>query len=116
MRPKIVSGTPLEYRELMEQCWDADPTKRPDIVSLNHKMRKMNRINYQNEEQQTNNSTNINSNPQINTDYSTSFSFNNSFFSSRVYKFKDLPLPRNATKGKILILLLCTIIYLTVCN
>ncbi|CAB5192812.1 unnamed protein product [Rhizophagus irregularis] len=31
MRPKIVSGTPLEYKVLMEQCWDADPTKRPDI-------------------------------------------------------------------------------------
>ena len=57
---------------------------------------------YKNEEQQTNNSTNINSDPQINTDYSTSFSFNNSFFSSRVYKFKDLPQSRNATKGKIL--------------
>src|SRR5581483_11847566 len=58
MRPKIVSGTPLEYRELMEQCWDADPTKRPDIVSLNRKIKEMNRINYQNEEQQTNNSIN----------------------------------------------------------
>ncbi|POG74691.1 kinase-like domain-containing protein, partial [Rhizophagus irregularis DAOM 181602=DAOM 197198] len=29
MRPKFVSGTPLKYKELMEQCWDADPTKRP---------------------------------------------------------------------------------------
>ena len=28
MRPKIVSGTPLEYKELMEQCWDADPEKK----------------------------------------------------------------------------------------
>ncbi|RIA91962.1 kinase-like domain-containing protein, partial [Glomus cerebriforme] len=27
MRPKIVSGTPLEYKKLMEQCWDADPTE-----------------------------------------------------------------------------------------
>jgi len=95
----------LEYRELMEQCWDADPTKRPHISSLLNKIKEMNRINYQNEEQQTNNSinsTNINSNPQINTDYNMSFSFNNSFFSSRVYKFKNLPQPRNATKGKIL--------------
>ncbi|POG62093.1 kinase-like domain-containing protein, partial [Rhizophagus irregularis DAOM 181602=DAOM 197198] len=29
MRPKIVSGTPSEYKKLMEQCWDADLTKRP---------------------------------------------------------------------------------------
>ncbi|RIA89502.1 kinase-like domain-containing protein [Glomus cerebriforme] len=27
IRPKIVSGTPLEYKSLMEQCWDADPLK-----------------------------------------------------------------------------------------
>ena len=27
MRPKIVPGTPLEYKKLMEQCWNADPTK-----------------------------------------------------------------------------------------
>ena len=31
MRPKIVPGTPLEYKGLMEQCWDADPLKRPDL-------------------------------------------------------------------------------------
>src|SRR3954453_57962 len=30
MRPKVIPGTPLTYKELMEQCWDADPTKRPD--------------------------------------------------------------------------------------
>src|SRR5436305_5760879 len=30
IRPKTVSGTPLEYKNLMMQCWDADPLKRPD--------------------------------------------------------------------------------------
>src|SRR2546421_129939 len=30
MRPIIVPGTHLAYKKLMEQCWDADPTKRPD--------------------------------------------------------------------------------------
>src|SRR5207302_10007176 len=25
IRPKVVPGTPLEYKSLMEQCWDADP-------------------------------------------------------------------------------------------
>src|SRR4051794_34577343 len=30
MRPKVVSKTPLEYKSLMEQCWNADPLKRPD--------------------------------------------------------------------------------------
>jgi len=37
MRPIIVPGTPLEYKELMEQCWDADSTRRPDINTLNNK-------------------------------------------------------------------------------
>src|SRR5947199_7807944 len=47
MRPKIVPGTPLEYKSLMEQCWDADPLKRPDIYSLANKIRKLN-LHYQN--------------------------------------------------------------------
>src|SRR5438067_677827 len=34
MRPKIIPGTPLEYIELMTQCWDADPTKRPNIEAI----------------------------------------------------------------------------------
>jgi serine/threonine protein kinase len=29
MRPKVISGTPLKYKELMERCWNAVPTKRP---------------------------------------------------------------------------------------
>ena len=34
IRPKIVARIPLEYKSLMEQCWDADPLKRPDINTL----------------------------------------------------------------------------------
>ncbi|POG59845.1 kinase-like domain-containing protein [Rhizophagus irregularis DAOM 181602=DAOM 197198] len=42
IRPKIVPGTPLEYKNLMKQCWDADPSKRPDIITLRNKMREIN--------------------------------------------------------------------------
>ncbi|GET01360.1 kinase-like domain-containing protein [Rhizophagus clarus] len=42
MRPEIVPGTPIEYKILMEQCWDADPSKRPDIVTLTKKIREIN--------------------------------------------------------------------------
>ena len=38
IRPKIVSGTPSEYKNLMKQCWDADPLKRPDIKTLRKKI------------------------------------------------------------------------------
>lgn len=39
LRPKILSGTPTIYANLMKQCWDANPEKRPtaqqvrDIIS-----------------------------------------------------------------------------------
>src|SRR6266480_4096645 len=48
MRPRIVSGIPLEYKELMEQCWDADPLKRPDIGILCEKINKLHNSYYQN--------------------------------------------------------------------
>jgi len=48
IRPKIVPGTPLKYKSLMEQCWDADPSKRPDIYILHGKIQEINRVYYQN--------------------------------------------------------------------
>ncbi|RGB34550.1 kinase-like domain-containing protein [Rhizophagus diaphanus] len=103
MRPRIIPGTPLKYKELMEQCWDADPTKRPDIFDLRDEIRFLYRsylIN-ENDEQQTNNIASID-NFQLNTNFSISSTNSiNSFLrnsSSRVYYFKDLHEPRNATK------------------
>ncbi|CAB4430472.1 unnamed protein product [Rhizophagus irregularis] len=52
IRPKVVPGTPLEYKNLMKQCWDANPSKRPDIYTLQDKTReliyfiKLNQVNY----------------------------------------------------------------------
>ncbi|PKY36905.1 hypothetical protein RhiirB3_460673, partial [Rhizophagus irregularis] len=42
IRPKIVPGTPLEYKNLMVQCWDADPLKRPDIYTFWKRMERFN--------------------------------------------------------------------------
>ena len=47
MRPKIVPGTPLEYKSLMEQCWDADPSKRPNANTLWKKISNID-LHYQN--------------------------------------------------------------------
>ncbi|GBC16197.2 kinase-like domain-containing protein [Rhizophagus irregularis DAOM 181602=DAOM 197198] len=46
MRPKIVPETPLEYENLMKQCWDADPLKRPDIDTLLIKIREIKKSLY----------------------------------------------------------------------
>ncbi|RIA82184.1 kinase-like domain-containing protein [Glomus cerebriforme] len=92
MRPKIISGTPLKYKELMEQCWNANPEERPDINTLLGEIKEMNKLYY---EQQTNNSTKLN---YIQTNETSNVNIRN--FNSKVYSFKDLPEPRNATKGK----------------
>ncbi|PKY59099.1 kinase-like protein [Rhizophagus irregularis] len=34
MRPKMISEVPLKYKNLMEQCWDADPLERPNVYKL----------------------------------------------------------------------------------
>src|ERR1044072_5850241 len=76
--------------------------KRPDIETLEDKIGEMRRVSYQNEEQQINNNTNMN-NSQFNIENSSSINTFFEGFSSRVYNFKNLPQPRNATKGNILI-------------
>ncbi|GBC10391.1 hypothetical protein RclHR1_00960008 [Rhizophagus clarus] len=48
MRPKIVPDIPLEYKQLMEQCWDADPSNRPDISYLYIKIFKIRNLYNQN--------------------------------------------------------------------
>jgi serine/threonine protein kinase len=99
MRPKIVQGTPLEYERLMEQCWNADPTKRPDIYTLEDKLDAMRSDqNYQIDITNNNNlplNTNFGIYPGL-----IKFLIRNS--ASKIFNFSDLPEPKNATKGKIL--------------
>jgi serine/threonine protein kinase len=94
MRPKIISEIPLKYKNLIEQCWDADPLKRPDTNTL---WKKINEIKsyYQN---------NPNELPQskANFDKKMSYTSSSKIFTSKVHKFENLPEPRNATKGIII--------------
>src|SRR6266498_5226207 len=34
IRPKIESEIPSKYKHLMEQCWNANPLERPDVITL----------------------------------------------------------------------------------
>ncbi len=88
----------------MKQCWDANPSKRPDKDTLWNKINEMIISYYQNEneEWQINNNININ-NVWLNTNYISSGSINllaRKF--SQIHIFEGLPEPRNATKGKLL--------------
>ncbi|GES90370.1 kinase-like domain-containing protein [Rhizophagus clarus] len=111
MRPKIAPGTPLEYKELMIQCWDTNPTKRPDINTLFDKTSDIYRLYCQNENYGQENNIANTYNFQLDSNFSiSSSSTNNSFFenvsvcssnlnfNSGVYSFENLPEPRNATK------------------
>ncbi|RGB41907.1 kinase-like domain-containing protein [Rhizophagus diaphanus] len=88
IRPKIVPGTPLEYKNLMEQCWDADPLKRPNIRTLWGEIKRIN-ILYQNT-----------SSKLIANNESKRISCSNSelYSASKFHQFENLPEPRNATE------------------
>ncbi|CAB4440326.1 unnamed protein product [Rhizophagus irregularis] len=97
IRPRIVSGTPLEYESLMKQCWDADPLKRPDSCTLWNKMDKIN-LYYQtksNEPTQleTNKNFEINKTSGFKTNYASS-----RLFASKVHQFEFFSEPKNATE------------------
>lgn len=40
-REEIVTGSPEEYMELVQQCWDHDPAKRPEITKILFKLSNM---------------------------------------------------------------------------
>ncbi|PKY29077.1 kinase-like protein [Rhizophagus irregularis] len=98
MRPKVISGTPLKYENLMKQCWDADPLKRPDIDTLEDEIYVLLQYyqNISNEilQQETNN--NLEKNKLINNSMSKHIS--SKLFTSKIHQFKNLPEPRNATE------------------
>ena len=87
MRPKIIPETPLEYKKLMKQCWDSNPLKRPDTMTLFKEMDKIYKYYQSTNEEQLINDINV----QLNTNVSTSSNIINSLvkdFNSKVYIFE----------------------------
>ncbi|CAB4427790.1 unnamed protein product [Rhizophagus irregularis] len=93
IRPKIVPGTPLEYKNLMKECWDADPLKRPDAYALMKKTEKIH-LDYQNipDELFKSELDNLEMN-KVEENYTSS-----ELFTSKIHNFENLPEPRNATE------------------
>ncbi|GES80089.1 kinase-like domain-containing protein [Rhizophagus clarus] len=96
MRPKIVLGTPIEYKNLMEKCWDADPSKRPDIYILWNKIQRMN-LYYQSMTHESSQSE-IYSNFELD---KANSSINSRLFTSKIHQFENLSEPRNATEDEL---------------
>ena len=95
MRPKVISGTPLKYENLMKQCWDADPSKRLGTATLWKEIDELLK-SYQNISNETLQKE-INNNLEMdktNTNYTSS-----KLFTSKIYNFENLSEPRNATEG-----------------
>ncbi|PKC58648.1 kinase-like protein [Rhizophagus irregularis] len=93
IRPKIVLGTPVVYKNLMKECWDAGPSKRPDTYTLLKKIQEMN-LHYQSITDESSFQSEIYSNVELD---KTNSSTNSRLFTSKIHKFENLPEPRNAT-------------------
>ncbi|POG81574.1 hypothetical protein GLOIN_2v1506394 [Rhizophagus irregularis DAOM 181602=DAOM 197198] len=100
MRPKIGSGVPSKYKEIMKQCWDANPSKRPDAATLFDEIQKMREDSYNNDNANEFNTLEYNSS-QISQVNSNSSSNLHLLSTSKLYQFGNLPEPRNATEGKL---------------
>ena len=95
MRPKILPETPLEYSKLMKQCWDSDLTKRPIINTLWRRISELTRLYHlQNENKRQTIPNQSNSIIEDNSNISMSKNY-----TSKIYKFENLPEPKNATEG-----------------
>src|SRR5581483_9687827 len=89
MRPNVVPETPLEYSQLMKQCWDAGPLKRPDIHTLYTKIKEINKSGLV---QQAINYLTVDKN---------STDCYSGLFTSKIHKFiNEFSEPRNATEGQ----------------
>ncbi|RGB24900.1 kinase-like domain-containing protein [Rhizophagus diaphanus] len=93
IRPKVTLKIPVEYKNLMEQCWDANPLKRPDLFTLMKKIREMN--SYYQGITDDSVKTEMYDNLKLN---KTSNSISSKLFTSKIYQFENLPEPRNATE------------------
>ncbi|GBC12465.2 kinase-like domain-containing protein [Rhizophagus irregularis DAOM 181602=DAOM 197198] len=82
----------------MKQCWDADPSNRPDIYTLTDGIYEILQFyqNISNEILQQESNNNLERNKLINNTMSKHIS--SKLFTSKIHQFKNLPEPKNATE------------------
>src|SRR6266487_1834718 len=82
---------PEQYRELMQRCWDADIANRPNMEEL--------LLYFRDECQKAAESSDYGTQLVNQTSNFSSYETEN-ISQSKVYKFNNLPIPRNATLSK----------------
>jgi serine/threonine protein kinase len=98
IRPKFISEIPMEYKILMEQCWDADSSKRPNIVTLDKKIGEIHRLFQNKPDGLVTLQSNLNSN-DIGMNRTNTNNTSRKLFTSKIHQFEDFSEPRNATQG-----------------
>ncbi|POG58098.1 kinase-like domain-containing protein [Rhizophagus irregularis DAOM 181602=DAOM 197198] len=91
IRPKIISEIPSKYKNLIEQCWDANPLKRPDINTLRDKMNEI-MTYYRNKPDELPLSI-------IKVGKKPNNIMSSKIFTSKIHNFENLHEPKNATEG-----------------
>jgi hypothetical protein len=92
IRPQILPGTPVEFKKLMEQCWNADPEIRPDIHTLWEKVEDINKSLHENSDYWKNIHIDVSSHHKPISEMV--------FSNSKLYSFHNVPKPKNATEGE----------------
>ncbi|GBC47138.2 kinase-like domain-containing protein [Rhizophagus irregularis DAOM 181602=DAOM 197198] len=90
--------TPLEYKNLMKQCWDADSSKRPDTDTLWKKISGIN-LFYQSKSNESLTQREENNYLEIDSNINSLKNYMNS--TSKLHQFENLPEPRNATEEEL---------------
>ncbi|CAB5180654.1 unnamed protein product [Rhizophagus irregularis] len=82
----------------MEQCWDADSTKRPDAGTLRKDVKKI-FLNFQNNQDESQKQIISNQRQQLSIYYSSnSIDSISKNYTSKTYQFENFPEPKNATE------------------
>ena len=66
LRPQILSEIPDDYAQMMQKCWDVDPSKRPTIKELWDFAKNKSKEIYEGKIDSNNNSSNVSSDDNIN--------------------------------------------------
>ncbi|CAB5209679.1 unnamed protein product [Rhizophagus irregularis] len=83
----------------MQQCWDADPSNRPDGNTLKSKIEELKAM-YKNDNQKAINQELKSQNPSIINQSNKDLKDNQIGNTSKIYIFKNLPEPKNATEDE----------------